>query len=554
MAGRRAAAANALSRLNSLFGRPEDAPGLYPFDSDDDLIDEEGEGSDNITANIDQGSSEEDAEANESDTDGAATSSENFDSKNGLTWKRIDELPPIRQPPERNILRNEPGPKSFIRRKVDDELTAWSLLFDQTMLRKICVNTNDWVVYKGIADWQELTVEDLKSFIGILYIRGIFGYRNADVRSMWSKDFGIPLVSRIMSRNRFIMILANIRFDNPNERSQRLNTDKFTHIRELVNSFVKNSISAYTPSALLTIDEQLLPMKNRCSFIQFIKSKPDKFGIKLWLLVDCVTKYILNYFPYIGKEERNGRLSDAVVAELMEPYLRNGHNVTADNYFTTVNQMQELLQKNTTYVGTVRMNSKDLCKDMKDPRPLYHSQFYQLEQDNRIIAVSYQCKSTRKVVLFSSMHEEVNVDSSERKKPNIVLTYNSTKTGVDIADAMLRMYSCKAATRRWPIGVFYDLLDKCAINSWILHKQCTNSSATRKKYILNLIFQIVGTSSDIPSFPSSSRDTQATQSKKRKRCSITGCENKTSFTCNTCEKNICGKHSQKLSIWETCIS
>jgi hypothetical protein len=31
-------------------------------------------------------------------------------------------------------------------------------------------------------------------------------------------------------------------------------------------------------------------------------NKPDKFGIKFWLLVDVESKYIVNGFPYLGKD------------------------------------------------------------------------------------------------------------------------------------------------------------------------------------------------------------------------------------------------------------
>ena len=49
----------------------------------------------------------------------------------------------------------------------------------------------------------------------------------------------------------------------------------------------------------MIIDEQLLPCKTR--FIQYIPLKPDKFGIKYWLISDVDSKYICNGFPYLGK-------------------------------------------------------------------------------------------------------------------------------------------------------------------------------------------------------------------------------------------------------------
>jgi hypothetical protein len=56
----------------------------------------------------------------------------------------------------------------------------------------------------------------------------------------------------------------------------------------------------------------LFPSKTRCPFTQFILSKPDKFGQKFWIAADLESKYILNAFPYLGKDEerdKNQRLS-----------------------------------------------------------------------------------------------------------------------------------------------------------------------------------------------------------------------------------------------------
>ncbi|KAL2730766.1 piggyBac transposable element-derived protein 4-like [Vespula squamosa] len=52
----------------------------------------------------------------------------------------------------------------------------------------------------------------------------------------------------------------------------------------------------------LTVDEQLFPTKVRCKFIQYMPNKPDKFDIK-FLLPSDTNNYIINDFPYLGKEE-----------------------------------------------------------------------------------------------------------------------------------------------------------------------------------------------------------------------------------------------------------
>ncbi len=44
-------------------------------------------------------------------------------------------------------------------------------------------------------------------------------------------------------------------------------------------------------------------------------NKPDKFGIKFWMLCDSDTKYDLRLIPYLGKDE-----GEHTVKELMRPF------------------------------------------------------------------------------------------------------------------------------------------------------------------------------------------------------------------------------------------
>ena len=52
-------------------------------------------------------------------------------------------------------------------------------------------------------------------------------------------------------------------------------------------------------------------------------SKPDKYGMKLFLLCDCLTGYTFNGMPYIGRQgnQRNVGLSADVVKHLSQPLI-----------------------------------------------------------------------------------------------------------------------------------------------------------------------------------------------------------------------------------------
>ena len=85
----------------------------------------------------------------------------------------------------------------------------------------------------------------------------------------------------------------------------------------------------------------------------------------------------------------------------------------------------------------------------------------------------YQCKPKKDVCVLSSLNMFVELGELEKKKPETVEFYNKTKCGVDVADQMARQYSVKAGTRRWPVAVFYNILDLAGINAFVLNKKRT---------------------------------------------------------------------------------
>ncbi|GFX80954.1 catenin alpha [Trichonephila clavipes] len=104
-----------------------------------------------------------------------------------------------------------------------------------------------------------------------------------------------------------------------------------------------------------------------------------------------------------------------------------------------------------------------------------------LEHDDIPLTV-YQGKNIKNVLLLSSPHPTVDIGNNHPKKAsrNNISFYNSTKFS-DIADQMARKYSVQAGSRRWPVHVFYNILDLAGNNSWILYKEVTEAILSRMK-------------------------------------------------------------------------
>jgi hypothetical protein len=54
------------------------------------------------------------------------------------------------------------------------------------------------------------------------------------------------------------------------------------------------------------------------------------------------------------------------------------------------------------------------------------------------------------------------------RKPEIIMDYNATKGGVDNLDKLVTGYSCKRRTLRWPLVIFFNILDISDYNAVVI--------------------------------------------------------------------------------------
>ena len=388
-----------------------------------------------------------------------------------------------------NVLKDRGGPTPYARRCIGaNKASLWHVLFSDSMLKRIEKCTIEEARRQLTSDSWNVSKEELEAFIALVYARGAMCASSLDLNDMWSKEWGPPIFAETMSRDRFKKILRFLRFDHKLTRSTRLVNDKFALASDLWNPFVQNSQLRFTAGENITIDEQLLPCKTSCKFIQYMANKPDKFGLKFWLAVDLESKYFLNGYMYLGRDEERDRslqLGEYVVLKLIDPFLSKGRNVTTDNFFTSQKLADSLCAKNTSIVGTIRQNRRELPPICKDTTPKRFSSKVLINGQKTLTI--YRCKPKKNVCILSTVHRRVEIGDNEKKLPETVQYYNSTKCGVDVLDQMSRLYTTRSPSRRRPVYIFYNVLDFAAINAFILFCTCNSSKISRRCYILNLV-------------------------------------------------------------------
>lgn len=424
----------------------------------------------------------------------------------------------------------------------------------------------------------DLTKTELKAFIGLLLYTAIFKSNDEDVRSIFATDgTGREIFRATMSRERFQVLLIALRFDNPDDREQRKIDNPTAAISELFDMFVERIRTSYKIGANGCIDEMLVGFRGRCRFKMYIPSKPEKYGIKIMALTDARTTYLYNAYIYAGKdsdsrglEPNEKKLSKPTqsVVRLSKPLYNTNINITADNWFSSIELTQILLKNGLTFVGTLKKNKREIPTNFlphKDRK--VGDTIYGFTKDTTL--VSYTPKKNKAVILMSTMHHQKSMDP-ETGAPEIISFYNLTKGGVDAMDEKCAKYTCSRRTRRWPMAIFFKLLDIASANSYIMYASYPENKMTRLNFIKMLASELtkehlqerLQTNLYLPrqlkelirhilQVPSEVEpQTQDGVLETKKYCYICPAKlrRKTSYACITCRKPVCLQCSRKRCI------
>ena len=171
--------------------------------------------------------------------------------------------------------------------------------FDDHLYDHILRCTNKRIVLPN----KPITKDELKGFVGLLILFGLTNKNNIDADSIWcptSPDY-IAWATACMTRSVFRTISASITFDDIDSRvTRRVEDPKFHKFREVFDAFKKKLREGLVPGFRVCIDEQLYAYRGRCSFKQFMPSKPNKYGIKYWLIVCLISGYLFEADIYLG--------------------------------------------------------------------------------------------------------------------------------------------------------------------------------------------------------------------------------------------------------------
>ena len=141
-------------------------------------------------------------------------------------------------------------------------------IFDEGLFRHIVEQTNLYVRQKRAASykWEDLTVPELKAFMGIWIFMGFV--KKPAIRDYWSQGLiegEFPIITDTFPRNRFLAILGNLHF-NDNALAEPGGSpgyDKLHKIRPVLDTLTQTFLSLYNPHRENSIDEAMVGFKGR---------------------------------------------------------------------------------------------------------------------------------------------------------------------------------------------------------------------------------------------------------------------------------------------------
>lgn len=562
----------------ALFLELDDTEPVYELEEDDNDLEEEevAYSSHDSESEVSGGSSDEDI------SDSETSLQQCYSGKDNITkWAKVSFASKKAKTKARNIVKILPGPK-LVSRNIPNEVDAFLKFFTNEILEKILDCSNIYIdtikhKFQRDRDAKHIGKNEMLAFIGLLYLSGVKRANHTSFLELWANDgTGIEIFRACMSYKRFLFILRVLRFDDITTRDERRKLDKLAPIRSLLEDFNNNCKKVYCLSEYMTIDEMLVPFRGRCGFIQYMPNKPAKYGIKIFALCDAKTFYTSNIEIYCGKQPdgpyalNNG--PSAIVSRLVEHVKGKARNLTCDNWYSSYPLAKLLLEHKITFLGTLRKNKKEIPLEfLPNKRREVGSSVFGFQKD--VMIASYVPKKNKSVLLISTMHDDGSIND-DTGKPELIHDYNMTKGGVDTVDQLCGNYSVSRRTKRWPLCIFFQLINISGINSQIIYNRSDTEALPRRLFLKQLSLQLMkphlenrlqcqNLPTDIKILIKKHVDVEQginsaeePPRKIRSRCYICGRRKNrvTTMRCETCKMFVCKEHSQKQLKCNECVS
>ena len=411
---------------------------------------------------------------------------------------------------------------------------AWRQVFTSNLLNKIVAYTNEYGS-EHAKEWVDIDRSDLTDFISVLFIAGI--QKRKDPPTNWFSSCLVennPVIQSIMSGKKFLTILRYLHVCSLEEQRKQdtssANYDPIYKVKEMMDYLEERYKRLFVPGRNLSLDETLIRAFGRIKFKVRIITKSARYGIKLYVITDAVTAFVLKVIVYTGTHtysegSTSGKKTVDVVKALCEDYAGTHRSVFVDRFYTSIDLLRELESMDLYLTGTVMGNripkTLTIAKQSKDFKSMnrgdYCKHVYSYQNDKgELKSCGLVCWKDRNMVYC--LTNEINTNDIGHcyrrsqngrilmERPVAIECYNRYMGGVDLAD--MRRLHCNSTImnqNRWWLKLFFYLLDVATSNALVLYKESTdeknkdmNIVEFKKKLVYSFVGQKIGRIGDEP--------------------------------------------------------
>jgi DNA polymerase III epsilon subunit-like protein len=384
---------------------------------------------------------------------------------------------------------------------VNSPLKAWKAIFSETIWKKIVSYTNEYGEMKS-DNWQAINKSDIIDFICCLFIASV--QKRKDKTSNWWSDDPLlenVVLKKLISGRKFHTVLRFLHVSSIKAQPRRTdpNYDPMYKCSELLELLESRYKKCFVPGQNLSLDESLIRAFGRIKFKVRIITKSARYGIKIYVLTDAETAFVLKVIVYTGKTtygnelDFEGKKTIQVVNKLVEQYAGSFRTIYIDRFYTSIDLLKAMDKINIFVTGTCMKNriprqltiakSSREFKGMERGQNKRHLYSYNTDEGESI-QYGLVCWKDRDIVYcLTSCHPtgDESTGSCVRRsseglkllqRPAVIGEYNKYMGGVDLAD--MRRLHCNSTImgqNRWWLKIFFYLLDVGTANALVLYRE-----------------------------------------------------------------------------------
>ncbi|XP_008189593.1 piggyBac transposable element-derived protein 3-like [Acyrthosiphon pisum] len=349
-------------------------------------------------------------------------------------------------------------------------------------------------------NFKPTSATEIKSLIAIQMIMGCLKYPKKEM--YWTRKYRVNIIADTMTKNRFFSLRQHIHLIN-NLDIPRNNKDKFVKVRPIFDTL--NIRCQQLPvERNLSVDEQIVPFKGKLSVKQYMKGKPNPWGIKIFLLCG-ESGIVYNMILYQGMStnineelQKNFGLGGAIVVCLTQNISENRHFLYFDNFFSSYNLFYALLQKKIYAAGTVRLNRffKPPMMPDKQISNLGRGTSFEITSklgisllkwfDNKPINIGSNF-ITSGTPEYVKRWDKKNKEFVHIERPEVIKLYNKSMGGVDKHDQLVSYYRMHMKSKKWTLRMIFHAFDMAVSNCWLEYINDANELKIPKNRQLALL-------------------------------------------------------------------